>query len=119
MTNLSVNGEDILPFDKQKVNQVLLSFVFSSKLFWFFLKFFVKTGRFKITTKLHVIAKYPILHLVGVLQYIKYYCSRVCKCRMIEAVMANLSVNREDILPVDKQKVSQVLLLFCFSPKLF
>ena len=38
---------------------------------------------------------------------------------MIEAVMANLSVNREDILPVDKQKVSQVPLLFCFSPKLF
>ena len=82
--------------------------------------FFVKTGRFKITTKLHVIAKYPILHLVGVLQYIKYYCSsNYCKCRMIEAVMANLSVNREDILPVDKQKVSQVLLLFRFSPNFF
>ena len=40
MANLSVNGEDILPVDKQKVSQVLLSFVFSSKLFWFFLKFF-------------------------------------------------------------------------------
>ena len=71
MTNLSVNREDILPVDKQKVSQVLL--LFFTKIVLIFLKnFFVKKSRFKITTKLLVFTKYPILHIAGILQYIKY-----------------------------------------------
>lgn len=52
----------------------MLNFVlFFAKIVLIFLKiFFVKTSRFKITTKLLVIAKYPILHIAGILQYIKY-----------------------------------------------
>ena len=73
MANLSFNKEDILPVDKQKVSQVLLLFFFFHQIVLIFLKIFLfKTSRFKITTKLLVIAKYPILHIAGILQYIKY-----------------------------------------------